>query len=97
MSKLHKYAILRRPVVTEKSTLLQEDRRYVFEVAPSAKKLDIKYAVESAFGVTVEKVNTMNVRGKKKRFGPKLSQLRSWKKAIVTVAPGESITLFEGV
>lgn len=97
MSKLHRYAILRRPVVTEKSTLLQEDGRYVFEVAPSATKLEIKEAVESAFDVKVEKVNTMNVKGKKKRFGPKFSQMRSWKKAVVSVAPGQSITLFEGV
>ena len=97
MSKLHRYAILRRPVVTEKSTLLQEGGRYVFEVAPSATKLEIKEAVESAFDVKVEKVNTMNVKGKKKRFGPKFSQMRSWKKAVVSVAPGQSITLFEGV
>ena len=97
MTKIHKYSILRRPIVTEKSTLLQEDRRYVFEVAPSATKLEIKDAVESAFGVNVQKVNTMHVRGKRKRFGPRLSQLRSWKKAIVTVSPGDTITLFEGV
>ena len=71
MSKLPKFSILRRPVVTEKSTLLQEENRYVFEVAPSATKLEIKDAVETAFGVSVEKVRTMNVRGKKKRFGPK--------------------------
>ena len=97
MSKLHKFSILRKPVVTEKSTLLQEDNRYVFEVAPSATKHEIKDAVESGFGVSVRKVRTMNVRGKKKRFGPRYSQLRSWKKAIVTVSPGDSITLFEGV
>ena len=97
MSKVHKFAILRRPVVTEKSTLLQEENRYVFEVAPSATKLEIKDAVEAAFGVSVRKVRTMNVRGKKKRFGPRFSQLRSWKKAIVTVSHGDSITLFEGV
>ena len=97
MSRLHKFSILRRPVVTEKSTLLQEENRYVFEVAPSATKLEIKDAVETAFGVSVKKVRPMNVRGKKKRFGPRFSQLRSWKKAIVTVSPGDSITLFEGV
>ena len=97
MSKLHKFSILRRPVVTEKSTLLQEENRYVFEVAPSATKLEIKDAVETAFGVSVKKVRTMNVRGKRKRFGTRFSQLRSWKKAIVTVSPGDSITLFEGV
>tara|TARA_B000000460_G_scaffold243391_1_gene212221 strand:+ start:205 stop:498 length:294 start_codon:yes stop_codon:yes gene_type:complete len=97
MSKLHKFSILRKPIVTEKSTLLQEENRYVFEVAPSATKHEIKDAVQSAFGVSVRKVHTMNVKGKKKRFGPRYSQLRSWKKAIVTVSPGDSITLFEGV
>ena len=97
MSKLHKFSILRKPIVPEKSTLLQEENIYVFEVAPSATKHEIKDAVQLAFGVSVEKVRTMNVKGKKKRFGPRYSQLRSWKKAIVTVSPGDSITLFEGV
>ena len=97
MSKLHNFSILRKPIVTEKSTLLQEENRYVFEVAPSATKHEIKDAVQSAFGGSVRKVRTMNVKGKKKRFGPRYSQLRSWKKAIVTVSPGDSITLFEGV
>jgi len=97
MSKHHKYAILKRPLITEKSTLMQEDGRYVFEVAKTATKLEVKEAVQEVFGVTVIKVNTMNVKGKMKRFGPKFSQKRSWKKAVVSVAPGDSITLFEGV
>ena len=97
MSKPHKYAILKRPLITEKSTLMQEDGRYVFEVAKTATKLEIKEAVQESFGVTVIKVNTMNVKGKMKRFGPRFSQKRSWKKAVVSVAPGDSITLFEGV
>ena len=97
MSKHHKYAILKRPLVTEKSTLMQDDGRYVFEVAKTATKLEIKEAVQESFGVTVIKVNTMNVKGKMKRFGPRISQKRSWKKAVVSVAPGDSITLFEGV
>ena len=97
MSKHHKYAILKRPLVTEKSTLMQDDGRYVFEVAKPATKLEIKEAVQESFGVTVIKVNTMNVKGKMKRFGPRFSQKRSWKKAVVSVAPGDSITLFEGV
>ena len=97
MSKHHKYAILKRPLITEKSTLMQEDGRYVFEVAKNATKLEIKEAVQEAFGVTVTKVNTMNVKGKMKRFGPKFSQKRSWIKAVVSVAQGDSITLFEGV
>ena len=89
--------VLKRPLVTEKSTLLQDSRRYVFEVASAANKMEIKKAVEASFGVDVLRVNTMNVKGKKKRFGPRFSQMRSWKKAVVTVAPGQSITLFEGV
>ena len=97
MSKHHKYAILKRPLVTEKSTLMQDDGRYVFEVAKTATKLEIKEAVQESFGVTVIKVNTMNVKGKMKRFGPRFSQKRSWKKAVVSVAPGDSITFFEGV
>ncbi len=89
--------ILIRPVVTEKSTLLQEERTYVFEVAPEATKQEIRRAVEAAFDVKVERVNTLNVLGKRKRYGARLSRQRSWKKAIVTLAPGESITIFEGV
>lgn len=91
------FDILRKPVITEKSTLLQEQGRYTFDVAPQATKLDIKQAVEAAFGVKVLRVNSMNVRGKKKRFGPRPATQRSWKKAIVSLAPGETITIFEGV
>jgi large subunit ribosomal protein L23 len=90
--------ILKRPVVTEKSTDLQEyQRRYVFEVAPGATKHQIKWAVESAFKVTVTKVNTMHVRGKMKRYGPRVTLQRGWKKALVTLSPGDTITIFEGV
>ena len=90
-------SILRRPVVTEKSTLLQEERTYVFEVSPEATKQEIRSAVEAAFDVKVQRVNTMRVLGKRKRYGARLSRQRSWKKAIVTLAQGESITIFEGV
>jgi len=95
--EMHTFDILRRPVVTEKSTDLQEGRRYVFEVAPSATKHQVKWAVQEAFDVKVIKVNTMNVRGKRKRYGPGLSKAGSWKKAIVALSPGETITVFEGV
>jgi large subunit ribosomal protein L23 len=90
-------SILIRPIVTEKSTLLQEERTYVFEVLPEATKQEIRRAVETAFDVKVERVNTLRVLGKMKRYGARLSRQRSWKKAIVTLAPGESITIFEGV
>ena len=91
------FDILRRPVITEKSTILQELGRYTFEVAPNATKHQIKEAVEEAFNVDVLQVNTMHVRGKRKRFGPRIAQGRSWKKAIVLLSPGDTITIFEGV
>ena len=91
------FDILRRPVITEKSTILQEEGRYTFEVAPNATKHQIKEAVEEAFNVRVLQVNTMHVRGKRKRFGPRIAQGRSWKKAIVLLSPGDTITIFEGV
>ncbi len=94
---MHTLQILRRPVITEKSTDLQDQGRYAFEVAPSATKHDIKRAVELAFGVKVVKVNTMNVHGKRKRLGPRTTKPRGWKKALVTLAAGETITIFEGV
>lgn len=89
--------VLLRPVVTEKSTLLQEKGKYVFEVAKPASKGAIKAAVEQAFGVKVLDVNTLRVKTKTKRVGPRRVLGRTWKKAIVTLEPGSKITLFEGV
>ena len=91
------FDLLRKPIVTEKSTLMQEQGRYAFEVSTEATKHQVKWAVEEAFGVRVIKVNTMNMRGKRKRYGPRYTGMKSWKKAIVTLAPGDSITIFEGV
>ena len=65
------YSILRRPIITEKSTKLQESNRYVFQVARSATKIDVKLAVEKNFDVTVLNVNTITVKGKRKRRGPR--------------------------
>ena len=94
---LHPFEIIRRPVVTEKSTMLQDQNRYTFEVAPSATKHQIKEAVQEAFNVSVASVNTMTVRGKRKRFGPRPTKPKNWKKAVVQLAPGSVITIFEGV
>ncbi len=94
---MHSFEILRKPVVTEKNMGLQEMGRYAFEVPPTVSKHEIRKAVQEAFDVTVVKVNTMNVRGKPKRYGPRTITQRSWKKAIVTLAPGDNITIFEGV
>lgn len=90
-------AILRRPIVTEKSTRLMEQGRYVFEISSTATKLQVKEAVEKAFEVKVLAVNTQHVRGKRSKRGPRITQKPSWKKAVVTLAPGNKITLFEGV
>lgn len=94
---MHPFEILRRPIITEKSTLMQDEGRYVFEVSTGATKHQIKKAVQEAFDVRVTKVNTMNMRGKSKKYGPRATLKKSWKKAIVTLASGESITIFEGV
>ncbi len=94
---MHPFSLLRKPVITEKATYLQDQGKYTFEVAPQATKLQIKNAVELAFDVRVVKVNTMNVHRKRKRFGPRTTRPRSVKKAIVTLAPGNTITIFEGV
>ena len=94
---IHPLQVLKRPVVTEKTTMLGAGGQYVFEVDERANKLQIRRAVEEAFDVKVLGVNVMRVRGKSKRFGPREVVQRSWKKAVVTLAPGETITIFEGV
>lgn len=91
------YEVLRRPVVTEKSSLLQERGRYVFEVARDATKPEIKKAVEKAFKVKVVDVHVLNVAPEMKRMGRRLVASQVWKKAIVGLEPGQKIQLFEGV
>ena len=95
---IHAYEVLRRPIVTEKSTLLAAQGKYVFEVMLKANKPQIREAVEKAFDVHVRSVNTSIVRGKVKRFGrSRPSRQPDWKKAIVTLQAGEQLDLFEGV
>ncbi|NQW20664.1 MAG: 50S ribosomal protein L23 [Chloroflexi bacterium] len=89
-------SVLRRPIVTEKSTLLSDQGRYVFEVETHASKHDIAKAVEWAFNVKVVKVNTLKVPGKMKRYGRRPSKQPDWKKAIVSLQAGDTIQLFEG-
>ena len=91
------YEVLRRPLITEKNTMLQEQNKYAFEVALIANKHQIKEAVEKAFKVKVAKVNVLMVRGKMRRRGSRQVMSRSWKKAVVTLDPGHKIELFEGV
>ncbi|MBM3944188.1 MAG: 50S ribosomal protein L23 [SAR202 cluster bacterium] len=89
--------ILKKPLVTEKSTRLMEKGWYVFEVANRASKLEIKKAVETAFNVKVVSVNTMRIPGERRRMGPRFTVTASWKKAVVKLSPGQRITIFEGV
>ncbi|MDE2934101.1 MAG: 50S ribosomal protein L23 [Chloroflexota bacterium] len=95
--ELHPYAILLRPLITEKSTSLAGQDKYVFEVDLRANKPQIREAVELAFDVTVRTVNTMVVKGKNRRFGRNVTKQPDWKKAIVTLQPGDTIELFEGI
>jgi large subunit ribosomal protein L23 len=92
------YDVIRRPVTTERNTDLMAEGRYTFEVAPEANKIQIKEAIEKAFDVKVLAVNTMNVHRKRTRERTRFRGYRSgWKKAIVTLAPGDKIEVFEGV
>ena len=92
------YKIIKRPLITEKSTIQKEmDNQLAFEVDRRANKIEIKKAVERIFKVQVETVRTMNYQGKKKRLGRGIGRRRHWKKAVVTLKPGQKIEFFEGV
>ena len=92
------YEVIVRPVVTEKSTdQLERNQAYTFVVARQANKHEIAGAVEKLFNVKVRDVRTMNYRGKDRRVGRTIGRRASWKKAVVTLAEGDSIQLFEGV
>ena len=88
--------ILIRPIVTEKSTALLEQGKYTFRVPLAATKIQIRQAVEQIFKVKVQAVNTMRYEGKLKRMGRTQGRRSDWKKAVVTLKPGEAIELFEG-
>jgi large subunit ribosomal protein L23 len=94
---MHLYEVLRRPLITEKATLLQERGKYSFEVAKKATKPQIKEAVERAFKVKVADVNVITVSGKARRMGRRRVVSPPWKKAVVTLEPGHKISFFEGV
>ena len=93
------YDIIIRPIITERSMAAVADKKYVFEVAPTAGKIEIKNAVEEIFGVKVAKVNTLNMQGKAKRMGNRpAGRRKSWKKAYVQLTPdSKTIEMFEGM
>ena len=94
---MHLSKVIRRPLITEKNTMLQALGKYVFEIEREANKSEVKQAVEKAFKVNVTAVNVIKVPGKTRRVGRRLVLTQSWKKAIVTLKPGEKIELFESV
>ena len=97
MSLERHYDIIRSPVITEKSTLLSEHNQVMFNVAPKATKPEIKAAVEALFEVKVAAVNTLNRKGKVKRFRGRPGRQSDVKKAIVTLEDGQSIDVTTGL
>jgi len=96
---MHVYDVIRRPVVTEKSNIrADEQNQYTFEVDRRANKMLVKDAVETAFNVKVLEVNIVNIPAKMGRYGRvTVTKKAAWKKAVVTLAPGDTIQMFEGV
>lgn len=91
------YDIVRMPRITEKGTRLKErDNVITFEVRRDANKVQVRKAIEAIFKVKVADVTTVNVAGKKKRLGQRMGRRPDWKKAYVTLRPGEKIEMFEG-
>lgn len=104
-------SIIKRPILTEKGTALKETggrpegdtdtetlrQQFIFEVADGVNKLEIRRAVEKLWNVSVVKVRTSVVRGKERRVGKFMGKRSNWKKALVTLAPGQTIDFFEGV
>ena len=89
--------IIRNPIITEKATLNLENNQYTFDVAPKATKTEIKAAVEALFEVKVTGINTMNPPRKKKRLGRFVGYKPTYKRAVVTLAEGDTIPLFPDV
>lgn len=88
------HEIIIRPIVSERSYSAMEENKYTFEVAKSANKYQIKDAIEELFNVKVARVNTLNVHPKTKRVRYVAGKTRSWKKAVITLAEGETIEIF---
>ena len=95
---MNSYDIIIRPIITERAMSAVADKKYVFEVAKDAGKIEIKKAVEEIFGVKVEKVNTIRMEGKQKRMGVHVGRRANWKKAMVKLtADSKTIEFFEGM
>ena len=92
------YDIIIKPIITEQSMEATEEKKYVFQVAMDANKIEIKKAIEEIFGVKVEKVNTIRMDGTEKRMGVHIGRRANWKKAMVKLtADSKTIEFFEGM
>ncbi len=90
--------VVRKALITEKGVQMRESaNQYIFDVHPDANKIEIRNAIREIFGVEVDSVRTMNNRGKPKRLGRYAGRRAAWKKAIVTLQPGQAIELFDQV
>lgn len=95
---MNQYDIIKRPVITEKTNIQKEENNQIsFEVDKRANRVEISQAIEKIFNVKVAKTRTVHVNGKIKRRGKILGKRKDWKKAIVTLVPGERIDFFDGV
>jgi large subunit ribosomal protein L23 len=95
---IHPLDVVLRPLITEKATRLSGENKYAFEVRVDSNKVQIKDAVQQGFNVKVLNVNVINMKGKPRRVrGNRIKHGVDWKKAVVTLAPGDKIELFEGV
>ena len=94
---MHTFDVIIRPIVTEKTTGAADMGRYAFQVRKRANKMQVKEAVERSYKVKVADVNIMNMPAKPRKFGRHVANKPGWKKAIVTLAGNDRITLFEGV
>lgn len=95
---MNSYEIIKRPIITEHSMDQMADRKYTFEVAKEANKIEIKKAVEEIFGVQVEKVTTMRMLGKVKRMGTNSGKRPDWKKAVIKITEtSKTIEFFDGL
>ncbi len=93
----NQFNLISKPYITEKVLLMKEEgNKVVFRIRQDTNKIELKNAIESIFNVTVEGINTLNVKGKKKRLGRHEGRRSDWKKAIVTLKEGDTIEYFEG-
>lgn len=91
------YRVLVKPIITEKSGDLGVNNKYIFEVADSANKIEVSKSIEEVYGVRPVKVNIINMKGKRVRFGRTFGKRKDWKKAVVSLPQGKTINVYEGV